>query len=99
MDSDPLKFGLSLLTISGFVFFGLVRWISRSAGPTTCPNCHTEKAFRRTQSQTLTALGTGGPKGGRQQVIEHFACSTCGYTLAKNRLETTSSASSTGTPS
>lgn len=54
-----------------------------------CPNCLGVKTYRLTSSQTLASIGAGGAKGRHEQVIETFECSNCGYTAAKNRLQTT----------
>lgn len=77
------------LGVVGVVLVASVTWYKYQGpnAPKDCPNC-LAATYRRTSSQTLASIGTGGPKGRREQVIETFECSNCGHTATKNRLQT-----------
>lgn len=75
----------------GLIGVAAVLWYKNNGpdAPKDCPNCLAEKTYRRTSCQTLASIGTGGPKGRREQVIETFECSNCGQADTKNRLALT----------
>jgi hypothetical protein len=80
---------LVLAVLGVLVVFGVLWYQTHGPNaPKECPNCLAE-TYRRTSTQTLASIGTGRPKGGREQVIETFACSNCGHTVTKNRLALT----------